>query len=230
MYDIIFIERLELKKMKKANKSVVIFLIVMVLLSFTNLLNIKIDGEVLKLSGISVIVGVIAYFVTRKTNKTKDEGLNIKTIFKDFKNNPKSILFAILPFVTCILSTVIANKFIPEFNDHVNNRASFAISGNLIKTILTLAVLTLGEEIAWRGFFQKQTTKIIKFIPSIILTSLLFALGHFSAGSFIVVAYDLLFVFIDSVLFGLIFKETDNAWCSWIPHFLADILGVLLII
>ena len=216
--------------MKKNNKLVLVFLIVMVLLSFTNLLNIKIDGEVLKLSGISVIVGVIAYFVTRKTNKTKYEGFNIKTIFKDFKNNPRAILFAILPFVTCILSTVIANKFIPEFNEHVNNRASFAISDNLMKTILTMAVLTLGEEIAWRGFFQKQTTKIIKFVPSIILTSLLFALGHFSTGSFVVVAYDLLFVFIDSTIFSLIFNETDNAWCSWIPHFLADILGVLLII
>lgn len=215
--------------MKKISKSVIVFLIVMILLSFTNLLNIQIDGEVLKLSGISVIVGVIAYFVTRKTNKTKYEGFNIKTVFKDFKNHPKAIVFAILPFITCILSTVIANKFLPEFNEHVNNRASFAISGDLIKTILIMAVLTLGEEIAWRGFFQKQTTKIIKFIPSIILTSLLFALGHFSTGSFAVVAYDLLFVFIDSSLFGLIFKETDNAWCSWIPHFLADILGVLLL-
>ena len=216
--------------MKKNNKTVIIFIIAMVILSFLNLLNIKIDGEVLKLSGLSVIVGVIAYFVTRKTNKNKYEGLNIKTLFKDFKEHPKAIIFAILPFITCILSTVIANKFMPEFNEHVNNRASFAISDDLIKTILLMAVLTLGEEIAWRGFFQKQTTKIVKFIPSIILTSLLFALGHFSTGSFAVVAYDLLFVFIDSSLFGLVFKETDNAWCSWIPHFLADILGVLLLV
>ena len=216
--------------MKKTNKTVIIFLIVIVLLSFANLLNIKIDGEVLKLSGLSVIIGVVAYFVTRKTNKSKDEGLNIKTIFKDFKDHPKAIFYALLPFVSCILSTVIANKFLPEFNEHVNNRASFAISDDLMKTILIMAVLTLGEEIAWRGFFQKQTTKIIKFIPSLIITSLLFALGHFSEGSFMVVAYDLLFVFIDSSLFGLVFKETDNAWCSWIPHFLADILGVLLII
>ena len=92
-----------------------------------------------------------------------------------------------------------------------------------------MAVLTLGEEIAWRGFFQKQTTKIIKFVPSLVLTSLLFALGHYSAGSFAVVAYDLLFVFIDSSIFGLIFKETDNAWCSWISHFLADVLALFLI-
>ena len=215
--------------MKKISKSILIFLIVMILLSFTNLLNIKIDGEVLKLSGISVIVGIIAYFVTRKTNNNKNEGLNIKTIFKDFKNHPKAIIYSILPFVTCILSTVIANKFLPEFNEHLNNRASFAISDDLIKTILMMAVLTLGEEIAWRGFFQKQTTKIIKFVPSLVLTSLLFALGHYSAGSFAVVAYDLLFVFIDSSIFGLLFKETDNAWCSWISHFLADVLALFLI-
>ncbi len=216
--------------MKKTNKTVIVFLIVMFLLSFTNLLNIKIDGEVLKLSGISVIVVVVAYFVTRKTNKNKDEGLNIKTIFKDFKDHPKAIIYAILPFVTCILSTVIANKFLPEFNEHVNNRASFAISEDLMKTILMIAVLTLGEEIAWRGFFQKQIAKKMHYILSIIITSLLFAIGHYSAGTFAVVAYDLLFVFIDSSIFGLIFKETDNAWCSWIPHFLADILGILLIV
>lgn len=216
--------------MKKNNKTIIIFLIVMVILSFTNLLNIKIDGEVLKLSGISVIVGIIAYFVTRKSNKNKNEGLNVKTIFKDFKEHPKAIVFAVLPFITCILSTVIANKFLPEFNEHVNNRASFAISEDLLKTILLMAVLTLGEEIAWRGFFQKQTSKKIPYILSIVITSILFALGHYSAGTFSVVAYDLFFVFVDSSLFGLIFKETDNAWCSWIPHFLADILGVLLII
>ena len=154
--------------MNKRSKREIFFLIVMILLSFSNLLNIKIDGEVLKLSGISVIVGVIAFFVTRKS---KNEGLNVKTIFKDFKNHPKAIVFAILPFVTCILSTVIANKFFPEFNEHVKNRASFAISDDLMKTILIMSVLTLGEEIAWRGFFQKQTTKMIKYIPSIILTS-----------------------------------------------------------
>ena len=98
-----------------------------------------------------------------------------------------------------------------------------------MRTILTMAVLTLGEEIAWRGFFQKQTAKKIHYMLSIIITSILFALGHYSEGSFIIVAYDLLFVFIDSSLFGLVFKETDNAWCSWIPHFLADVLAIFLI-
>jgi len=38
--------------MKKTNKIVIVFLIVMFLLSFTNLLNIKIDVDVLQLSGL----------------------------------------------------------------------------------------------------------------------------------------------------------------------------------
>ena len=214
--------------MKKNNKTVLIFLIVMIILSFTNLLNIKIDGEVLKLSGVSVIVGVIFYFLTRKTNKNKYEGLNIKTIFKDFKEHPRAIIYSLLPFVSCILCTVIANKFLPEFNEHLKNRISFATSSELTKTILTMAVLTLGEEIAWRGFFQKQVSKKVHYVLSIIITSILFALGHYSVGAIVVVAYDLLFVFIDSSLFGLVFKETDNAWCSWIPHFLADVLALFL--
>ena len=138
-------------------------------------------------------------------------------------------MYAILPFISCILCTVIANKFLPEYNDHLNERVSFAISSDLIKTILMLAVLTLGEEIAWRGFFQKQISKKINYILAIIIVSILFALGHYSSGGFVVVIYDLLFIFIDSFLFGLVFKETDNAWCSYIPHFLADVLALFLI-
>ena len=216
--------------MKKNNKLVIVFFIVMVLLSFTNLFNIKYNGEVIKLAGLSVIIGVIAYFVTRKTNDTKNKGFNIKTIFKDFKDHPKAIIFAILPFVTCVLSIVIASKFLPEANEHVNERISFLDTSKMIQTILILAVSTLGEEIAWRAFFQNKATKYIKFIPALIISSILFAFGHYSVGSTIVVIYDLLFVFIDSSLFGLVFKETDNAWCSWIPHFLADILGVILLL
>ena len=215
--------------MKKINKVVIIFLIVMGLLSLTNLLDIKVNGEVLKLSGISVIVGVVAYFTTRKTNETKTEGLDIKNIFKDFKNNPKAIIFAILPFASIILCTVLADKFLPEFNEHLKDRIRLVTSSELMKTILLMGVMTLGEEIAWRAFFQKQTTKKMHYIFSIILTSILFALGHYSSGNFAVVAYDLLFVFIDSALLGLVFKETDNAWCSWIPHFLADVVALFII-
>ena len=90
-------------------------------------------------------------------------------------------------------------------------------------------VLALGEEIAMRGFFQRQTAKHIGTVPAIILTSVLFAMGHFTFADPIIEILDLASIFIDSIFFGLAFKETDNAWFSWTSHFLANVLALTLI-
>lgn len=214
--------------MKKINKSVLILLIVMTILSFANILNIKIDGEVLKLAGISVIVGIIAYFTTRKTNESITSGLDIKKCFSSFKD-VKVILLAIIPVLLDILCFIIAKNFLPEFIDHLSGRTNFIDSSEIIKTILMLAIAALGEEIAWRAFFQKQTTKIIKFIPSLIITSVLFSLGHFNFNNPLIVIYDLVFIFLNSIFYGLVFKKTNNAWCSWISHFIANVIGTFMI-
>ena len=213
--------------MKKLNKSVIVLLIVMTILSFTNFLNIKVDGEVLKLAGISVIVGIIAYFTTRKTNEVITAGLDIKKCYSSFKN-VKVILLSITPILLNILCFVIAKRFLPEYIEHLGNRTNFIDSKEIIKTILTLAIAALGEEISWRAFFQKQTTKIIKFIPSLIITSVLFSLGHFNFNNPLIVIYDLIFVFMNSIFYGLVFKKTDNAWCSWISHFISNVIGIFM--
>lgn len=214
--------------MGKNKKIVIILLTVMTILSFGNILNIKINGEVLKLSGISVIIGIIAYFTTRKTNEVITSGLDIKKCFSSFKD-VKVILLSITPALLNILSLIIAKNFLPEYIEHLSNRTSFIDSSEIIKTILMLAVAALGEEIAWRAFFQKQTTKIIKFIPSLIITSILFSLGHFNLSDPLIVIYDLVFIFINSIFYGLVFKKTDNAWCSWISHFIANLIGIFMI-
>lgn len=214
--------------MKKINKSVLILLIVMTILSFANILNIKINGEVLKLAGISVIVGVIAYFTTRKTNEFITSGLDIKKCFSSFKD-VKVILLTITPALLDILCFIIAKNCLPEYIEHLSSRTSFIDSSETIKTILMLAVAALGEEIAWRAFFQKQTTKIVKFIPSLIITSILFSLGHFNFDNPLIVIYDLAFILINSIFYGLVFKKTDNAWCSWISHFIANVIGIFMI-
>lgn len=214
--------------MKKINKSVIVLLIVMTILSFANILNIKINGEVLKLAGISVIVGIIAYFTTRKTNESITSGLDIKKCFTSFKDI-KVILLSITPAILNILSIIIAKKFLPEYIEHLSSRTNFIDSSEILNTILMLLVAALGEEIAWRAFFQKQTTKIMKFIPSLIITSVLFSLGHFNFGNPLIVIYDLVFIFLNSIFYGLVFKKTDNAWCSWVSHFIANIVGIFII-
>lgn len=214
--------------MKKINKRIIILLIVMIILSFTNILNIKINGEVLKLAGISVIVGIIAYFITRNSNEFITSGLDIKKCFSSFKD-VKVILLLITPALLNILSIIIAKNFLPEYIKHLSSRTNFINSQEIINTILMLAGAALGEEIAWRAFFQKQTTKIVKFIPSLIITSVLFSLGHFNFGNPLIVIYDLVFIFINSIFYGLVFKKTDNAWCSWVSHFIANIIGIFII-
>ena len=214
--------------MNKLNKSVITLLIIMTILSFTNFLNIKVNEEVLKFAGISVIVGIIAYFTTRKTNEVVTSGLDIKKCCSSFKDI-KVILLSITPALLQILCFITAKKFLPEYIEHVSNRTNFINSAEIIKTILILAVAALGEEIAWRAFFQKQTTKIIKFIPSLIITSVLFSLGHFNFNNPLIVIYDLIFIFIDSIFYGLVFKKTDNAWCSWISHFIANVIFIFMI-
>lgn len=213
--------------MKKLNKSVITLLVVMTILSFTNILNIKVNGETLKLAGISIIVGIVAYFTTRKTNEVVISGLDIKKCFSSFKN-VKVILLTITPTLLNILCFIIAKRFLPEYIDYLGSRTNFIDSSEIIKTILMLLVAALGEEIAWRAFFQKQTTKIIKFIPSLIITSVLFSLGHFNFNNPVIVTYDLVFIFINSIFYGLVFKKTDNAWCSWISHFIANITGIFI--
>ena len=213
--------------MKKLNKSVIALLIVMTILSFANFLNIKVNEEVLKLAGISVIVGIIAYFTTRKTNEVITSGLDIKKCFSSFKD-VKVIFLSIIPVLLQILCLIIAKRFFPEYIEHVSNRTNFINTSEMITTILILAIAALGEEIAWRAFFQKQTTKIIKFIPSLIITSVLFSLGHFNFNKPLIVIYDLIFIFIDSIFYGLVFKKTDNAWCSWISHFFANAICIFM--
>lgn len=215
-------------KKTKLHPAVIVLVIVMIVLSFTNLLNLQINGEPLKLAGISVIVGVIAYFTTRKTNENKYGGFNIKTFIGSLKNKSVILLFLLI-IITNAACFAIAKLWFPAYVEHIMARADdFLDFANLPKLLLELVVFALGEEIAWRAFFQKQTSKAMPFIPSLILTSFLFALGHFNFGTPIIVFYDLLFVFIDSVIYGIIFKKTDNAWCSFLAHFLANLLSTVL--
>lgn len=218
-----------IEKKQKISKAVAIFLIVMTVLSFANLIRIEIDGSLLKLAGLVVIIGVVAFFVTRGTNDSKDEGLDIKTVLSKMKSK-KVIILALIPIVIDVMQIVIEKAFFPEILEHTVARIPFEIDpAKVIPIILQLLLLPLGEEIALRAFYQKQMNKLTGFAPALIIASFIFAIGHFSYGNPAIVVVDLAGVFIDSIFYGLVFKETDNAWCSWISHSLADIAAVIVV-
>lgn len=213
--------------MKKISKTSIVFLIIMTLLSFTNMLNLKMNGEVVKPAGLMVIIGVIAFFVTKKSNDSKEEGLDIKS-FPGKLKSPKVIILALMPTIMVFVSIFLEKKFMPEVLQHIKERVGFIDKSQIVGTVISLVVLALGEEIALRAFFQKQSTKLMGFIPSIIITSILFSLGHFAYDEPLIVVIDLVEIFIDSIFYGLVFKETDNAFCSWLSHFLSNLIAVFL--
>ena len=213
--------------MKNISKVSIVSLIIMTLLSFTNMLNLKMNGEVVKPAGLMVIIGVIAFFVTKKSNDSKEEGLDIKS-FPGKLKSPKVIILALMPTIMVFVSIFLEKKFMPEVLQHIKERVGFIDKSQIVGTVISLVVLALGEEIALRAFFQKQSTKLMGFIPSIIITSILFSLGHFAYDEPLIVVIDLVEIFIDSIFYGLVFKETDNAFCSWLSHFLSNLIAVFL--
>lgn len=218
--------RKEKKNMKKISKSVMIPLIIMIMISLLCLLKIEIGGERLQLASFTLIIGIVAFFVTRKTNEDKDEGLNHKTILSSLKSK-SMILWILMPMIMNVISLLIAKLFVPEFVEHLTARTDFLAFNMIPVLIVELVVAALGEEIAWRAFFQKQMSKSLPFVPSLIVSSALFSICHFNQGSAIVVIYDLVFIFINAMIYGIIFKKTDNAFISTIAHFLANLFGTI---
>lgn len=212
--------------MKKTHKSVMIPLIIMTIISLLCLFKIEIGGERLQLASFTLIIGIVAFFVTKKTNDDKSEGLNYKTIFALLKNK-NIIILIFMPLIMNVMSLLIAKLFVPEFIEHLTARTDFLAFNMLPVLIVELVIAALGEEIAWRAFFQKQVSKIFPFVPSLIVSSALFSICHFNQGSAIVVTYDLVFICINAIIYGVIFKKTDNAFISTISHFIANLFGTV---
>lgn len=95
--------------------------------------------------------------------------------------------------------------------------------------LLQLLILALGEEMAWRGFFQKRLDRHIGFIPSLLVTTCFFTIGHLSRGDAGTIAYGMLEVIVQSIIYGMIFKRTNNIYIAAICHFLANAIAFIVI-
>ncbi len=198
---------------------------VMVIASFFNFFG-------LNIAGISVIAGVATFFILKWRSKKSfsQSGLNLETMVADLKS--RSIwLWICLPIVMNVLSLWIAKVALPEYVQYETGRAGAFVPIELsVVSTLQFLFFALGEEIAWRAFFQQQLNKFMPILPTLLVSSLLFALGHYQAGSTAVVLFNLFFVFMNSILYGIVFDKTKNAWVSTLSHFAANMFSVIVIV
>jgi len=211
--------------MKNIKGMTLFALVLMALVSFSNLVG-------LRIAGISVVIGVIFFFVTRSRDRQllTEAGLDLKALKKNFRD--RSLWFWIaLPLIMDAISIAISKFFFPEFIEHLLARTEILVSFDILAVmVVQLAILALAEEIAWRAFFQNQVNKGFSVIPAILLTSVIFAFGHLAQGNIAVVMYDLFFVFINSAIYGIIFAKTNNAWASALAHFMANLASIIFLV
>jgi membrane protease YdiL (CAAX protease family) len=184
----------------------------------------------IKPSGLSIPFAILYLFIEKVVLKKSltEVGLNIKGLAKDIKSNWWMML---LPIASGIAAVALSKYLVPDFFLHVLERTKpMLVMDKLVVLIPQLLVLALLEEIAFRAFMQGKLMGCVKPVWAIIITSLVFALAHFSPGAPLVVVYDLFFVFVDSLIFGALFYKTKNAYVTTLSHFIGNLVGVLIVL
>ena len=204
----------------------IIGLFLMAVLSLT-----KIIPE-LSLSGLTVLVGILFFFVLEYLEKKShiESGLRFKSFFDDLRK-PGVILLVLLPVGSAAATLLIGNMvFKGTFASHVLGRTDGMLSFDKIPLLMIqIIIAALGEEIAWRGFFLGKSMRILPFWLCAILSSLLFAIAHISSGSVGLVSYDIFMIFVDSIIYAMIYKKSGNCLISALSHILGNTTGILLL-
>lgn len=206
----------------KASKNFILTIIGLIAMLLTTLTKIIPSTTI---AGYSVFIGIAFFFIVEAAEKEQNamSGLSFKSILDDLRK-PLVIPMILLPVVTAIAALVVGDLlFKGEFSNHVMGRSDSLLSfDNLLFLIFQVIIAAFGEEIAWRGFFLGKSMKLFPFWLCAIASSVAFAAGHIAVGNFELVFYDVVTIFIDSIIYSLIYKRSENCLISTISHILSN--------
>lgn len=184
----------------------------------------------LPVSDFTVFLGIIFYIVINIKDKTDGfKALDPQVGYENFiKKGIRLWIFA--PAVINILVFLTLDSLLPEFFVHIAERTLSTLSGGGILLFIQLPIAALGEEIAWRGFFQEKISRLLGYQKGIIITSLLFALAHFTPGvDFSFTLLDMSLVFLNSVIYGIVYSKTENVVLCSLSHLAANFVAIILL-
>ena len=175
--------------------------------------------------------GLACFFIVEGIEKTPDaeSGLSFKRFFSDLKKPwviPLILFLLVLSPAEMLLSKAVFGR---AYIDHVLGRISVPGLDQLPLLLFTQIVSVLGEEIEFRAFFVGKGMKRFSFWPVAIAGAVIFAAAHYAAGPAGIVARDLGGIFIDAILFAVLYRKTGNCLISFIPHFLNNMIGFFLV-
>lgn len=184
-----------------------------------------------KIAGYSVWIGIAFFFLEEYLFPAKsiESNLRFETIFKDLKKTGYFLVF-VLPILSAAITTVLGNWFFGSaFLDHVFSRTeNFITFNNLPLLIFQIVFAAWGEEIAYRGFFLGKTMKYYPFWICAVISSAVFSAGHLSFGLAAVVLFDVITIFIDSLIYSIVYRKTQNCMISTLSHIVCNFSALLL--
>jgi membrane protease YdiL (CAAX protease family) len=182
------------------------------------------------LKGIAVFIPAFYLLIERWVRKRSwaAVGIRPKQFFQDLR--PQLGLVILVAVVIQVGVVVAANWFFPQFLAHVSARLPFAIGENWLPIVLSLFFATFIEEFVYRGLFQQRFSWFMPTSIAIVSVSLIFSLLHIAPGIWFIILIDVLLVFVDSILYGLIFARSKNLLVAWLAHFLADVIALILMV
>ena len=173
----------------------------------------------------------VAYLLIERRLRSRtwaDIGFKFSTFWQDLRVN--WFLFVLAGIIIQPLTALLAKTFAPTYLEHVISRLPFPQDINWLTLIPLLAVSLIAEEMTFRSLIQGRLTHFMGNAVAIVIASLLFAVAHFSPGAFLIVAIDLITIFIDSILYGIMYARGNNLIVVWIAHLLGDILGMIFLL
>ena len=212
----------------RAPRSLLYETILVLLITFAPLAFVPLVPALSGLATLIALVFPIAYLFAEKWARHrpwKDLGIKRHGFYADIRANWRLFLLVVIVLQVIPVALFFA---LPDGLSHVLGRIPAV--NTLSVAILLIIVLTLREELVFRSLFQGRFSWYIGNVPAIVFVSLIFALSHLTTGALLVVAVDLLFVFFDSVVYGLIFARSNNVLLAWLAHLSADIVGLALLL
>ena len=160
------------------------------------------------------IAGLACFFIIEGIEKTPDSesGLSFKRFFRDLKKKgviPLILFMLLLSPAEMLLSKAVFGR---AYIDHVLGRID-------VPGLDQLPLL----------LFNQKGMKRFSFWPVAIAGAVLFAAAHYAAGPAGIVARDLAGIFIDAILFAILYRKTGNCLISFVPHFLNNMIGFFLV-
>ncbi len=176
----------------------------------------------------ATFVGLAFFFIVEGVTKTPDaeSDLRFNTFIKDLKK-PGVLLWTLLPIITSIGSIVLSKViFGDQYVNHVLERTSDIFTfDKVFLLILQLIFPAFAEEIGFRGFFIGKGMKLFPYWLCAVVSSAIFAVAHIVVGSFGIVVFDVVGIFIDGLIYATIFKKTQNCLISTVAHIICNVSG-----